>query len=68
MQSKGGAGMAIRAEARAAGAQGLSRQGRASMDQRAHGYHYTRQHLSVHRRPLVRPGCGRGAGAGWRDL
>ena len=39
MQSKGGAGMAIRSEARAAGAQGLSRQGRASMDQRAHGYH-----------------------------
>ena len=68
MRSEGGAGLAIRAEARAAVAQGLLRQGGDSMDQRAHGYHYTRQHLSVHRRPLVRPGCGRGAGAGWLDL
>ena len=68
MWSEGGAGLAIRAKARAADAQGPSRQGGASMDQRAHGYQYTLQHLSVQRRPLVRPGCGRGAGAGWLDL
>ena len=68
MRSEGGAGMVIWAAARAAVAQGPSRQGGDNMDQRPPGYQYAPQHLSVHRRPLVRPGCGRGAGAGWLDL
>ena len=68
MRSEGGAGLSIRAEARAAVAQGPSRQGGDSMDQRAHVYQYALQHISVHLRPLVRPGCGRASGAGWLDL
>ena len=67
MWREGGAGLAIRAQACAAVAQDLSRQGGDSMEEQAHGYQEAPQSLSVHRRPLVRPGCGRASGAGWRD-
>jgi hypothetical protein len=55
---EGGAGRSIRAQARAAVAQDLSRQGGDSMDEQAHGDQEAPPSLSVQRRLLVRPGGG----------